>query len=434
MDLYKPLLFFIIVVNLNQKSRSEASMQRKKKVFMALFLGVSLFILFSQALSLEKKEDTFKALKLFSQVFRLIEENYVTEVNPKDLIFGAIDGMLSSLDPHSSLLKPEEFKELEIETKGSFTGIGIEITIKDDILTVVAPIEDTPAWKAGLKPGDRILKIEDKSTKGMKITEAVKLLRGPKGSSVKLTILRNDKDIKELTIVRDVIPIRSIKAKLLEPGYGYVRISQFQEKTPNELVDALKKLETESPLKGLILDLRNNPGGLLSSAVEVSDEFLENGTIVSIKGKNKENQMVFKANPNPPDRKHKYPLVILINHGSASASEIVTGALKDHKRALVLGEKSFGKGSVQTVIPIEDNYAVRLTTALYYTPSGITINKQGIQPDIELPTVELAKKNGQIHPTDNETFRRFPSPEEDFQVHMALNILKNVKALSQLNY
>ncbi len=409
-------------------------MERKKKLFLALFLSFSLFILFSQALSLEKKEDTFKALKLFSQVFRLIEENYVTEVNPKNLIFGAIDGMLSSLDPHSSLLKPEEFKELEIETKGSFTGIGIEITIKDDILTVVAPIEDTPAWKAGLKPGDRILKIDDKSTKGMKITEAVKLLRGPKGSSVKLTILRNDKDLKEITIIRDVIPIKSVKAKLLEPGYGYIRISQFQEKTPAELVEALKKLETETPLKGLIIDLRNNPGGLLSSAVEVSDEFLENGTIVSIKGKNKDNQMVFRATPNPSDRKHKYPLVILINHGSASASEIVTGALKDHKRALVLGEKSFGKGSVQTVIPIEDNYAVRLTTALYYTPSGVTINKQGIQPDLDLPAMEIPKKNGTIHSKEDETLKRFLSIEEDFQVQMALNILKNIKALSQLKY
>ncbi|MEZ0343823.1 MAG: S41 family peptidase [Caldimicrobium sp.] len=411
-------------------------MQRHKKFILPILLSAFLFILFSQALSLEKKEDTFKALKLFSQIFRLIEENYVTEVNPKELIFGAIEGMLSSLDPYSSLLKPDEFKELEIETKGSFTGIGIEITIKDDILTVVAPIEDTPAWKAGLKPGDRILKIDDKSTKGMKITEAVKLLRGPKGTSVKLTILRNEKDVFEVTIIRDVIPIRSVKAKIIEPGYGYVRISQFQEKTIDELVEALKKLEKETQLKGIVLDLRNNPGGLLSSAVEISDEFLENGTIVSIKGRSSSNQMEFKATSNPQDRKHKYPIVVLINHGTASAAEIVTGALKDNKRAVVVGEKSFGKGSVQTVIPIEDNYAVRLTTAYYYTPNGININKQGIKPDIEIPQVELAKKESPHEkiPMDNKTFSHFPSPEEDFQVKMALNILKNISVISQLKY
>ncbi|MFN4131809.1 MAG: S41 family peptidase [Caldimicrobium sp.] len=415
---------------------------RKTKRFVIAFIFI-FFIIFlvSQAISIEKKDETFKALRIFSQVFRLIEENYVSEVNPKDLIFGAIDGMLSSLDPHSSLMKPDEFKELEIETKGSFTGIGIEITIKDDILTVVAPIEDTPAWKAGIKPGDRILKIDDKSTKGMKINEAVKLLRGPKGTAVKLTILRNDKDIKEITLIRDVIPIRSVKAKLLEPGYGYIRISQFQEKTLQELVQSLKELEKGGELKGLILDLRNNPGGLLSSAVEVSDEFLENGTIVSIKGKNKSNQMEFKAEPNPKDRKHKYPIVILINHGTASAAEIVTGALKDHKRALVIGEKSFGKGSVQTVIPIEDNYAVRLTTALYYTPSGVSINKQGIKPDIEIPQKELSlKKVKEEKEVDeesgNQTIKSIFSLDldKDLQVQMALTILKNLEIISQLKY
>lgn len=411
-----------------------------KKFLVFIFFGSFILFLFSQALSIEKREDTYKALRLFSQVFRLIEENYVTDVNPKDLIFGAIDGMLSSLDPHSSLMKPEEFKELEIETKGSFTGIGIEITIKDDILTVVAPIEDTPAWRAGIKPGDRILKIDDKSTKGMKINEAVRLLRGPKGTSVKLTILRNDKDLLEITLIRDVIPIKSVKFKMLEPGYGYVRISQFQEKTSSELVQALKELEKNGELKGLILDLRNNPGGLLSSAVEVSDEFLENGTIVSIKGKNKDNQMEFKAEPNPKDRKHKYPVVILVNHGSASAAEIVTGALKDHKRALVLGEKTFGKGSVQTVIPIEDNYAVRLTTALYYTPNGISINNQGIIPDIEISQRDIAFKNSKgIKDEDfgNQTLKSLSfleSLDKDFQVQMALTILKNLNTISQLRY
>jgi len=399
------------------------------------FISVLVLFAFSSAISQEKKDETYKALRLFSQVYRLIEENYVKEVNPKDLVLGAIQGMLSSLDPHSSLMKPDEFKELEVETKGSFTGIGIEITIKDDVITVVAPIEDTPAWKAGLKPGDKILKIDEKSTKGMKITDAVKLLRGPKGTPVKLTILRGDRDIFEVTIIRDVIPIVSVRSKMLEPGYAYVRISQFQEKTAEELVSALQKLESEGQIKGLILDLRNNPGGLLNSAVEVSDEFLEEGLIVSIKGRTKSNQMEFRAKPNPPNRKHKYPIAILINHGTASAAEIVTGALKDNKRAVVIGEKSFGKGSVQTVIPIEDNYAVRLTTALYYTPSGQSIHNIGITPDFVIPSAEISRTKAKTSNQTEETFhQRFPSPEEDLQVKVALEILKNIQVISQLKY
>ncbi|KUK18812.1 MAG: Carboxyl-terminal protease, partial [Thermodesulfobacterium commune] len=343
----------------------------KNKKLLYPLVGVILLVIiaFSNGFSKEKNDEIYKYLKLFSQVLKLIEDNYVTEVSPKDLIYGAINGMLNSLDPYSSLMKPEEFKELEIETKGIFTGIGIEITIKDDIITVVAPIEDTPAWKAGIKPGDKILKIEDKPTKGMSLIEAVKLLRGPKGTKVKITILRNDKDIKEITLVRDVIPIKSVKVKVLEPGYAYVRITKFQEKTHQELIDVLEELEKKE-LKGIVLDLRYNPGGLLSSAIDVADEFLEKGVIVSIKGKSKDSGMVFEAKPNPSNRKHHYPIVILINHGTASASEIVTGALKDHKRALVLGQKSFGKGRVQTVIPLDDGYAVKLTTAFYYTPSG----------------------------------------------------------------
>ncbi len=410
-------------------------MKFRKRVYFFYFIlfCISLFI-FSNGFSKEKKEDTYRALKLFSQVFRLIEENYVTEINPKDLIYGAIQGMLSSLDPHSSLLKPEEYKELEIETKGTFTGIGIEITIKDDVLTVVAPIEDTPAWKAGIKPGDKILKIDGKSTKGMSILEAVRLLRGPKGTKVTITILRNEKDIKEITLIRDVIPIKSVKKQVLEPGYAYIRISSFQEKTPEELVETLRSLEKEHTIKGLILDLRNNPGGLLSSAVEVADEFLENGLIVSIRGKSKDTQMKFEAKPNPPERKHLYPIVVLINHGSASASEIVAGALKDNQRALILGQKSFGKGSVQTVIPIEEGYAVRLTTAYYYTPSGISINKIGITPDIEIPEIEVGKKNDKEGKIENVTsIKRIPV-EEDFQVQMALSILKNIKEIVNLKY
>ncbi len=410
-------------------------MHKFNRKFIFSFIILLVLFAFSSAISQEKKDETYKALRLFSQIYRLVEENYVKEVNPKDLILGAIEGMLSSLDPHSSLMKPEEFKELEVETKGSFTGIGIEITIKDDVITVVAPIEDTPAWKAGLKPGDKILKIDEKSTKGMKITDAVKLLRGPKGTPVKLTILRGDRDIFEVTIIRDVIPIVSVRSKSLEPGYAYVRISQFQEKTAEELVSALQKLESEGQIKGLILDLRNNPGGLLNSAVEVSDEFLEEGLIVSIKGRTKSNQMEFRAKPNPPNRKHKYPIAILINHGTASAAEIVTGALKDNKRAVVIGEKSFGKGSVQTVIPIEDNYAVRLTTALYYTPSGQSIHNIGINPDFVIPSAEISRtKTKNSNQTEEAFHHRFPSPVEDLQVKIALEILKNIQSIAQLKY
>jgi carboxyl-terminal processing protease len=408
----------------------------KNKKLLYPLVGVILLVIiaFSNGFSKEKNDEIYKYLKLFSQVLKLIEDNYVTEVSPKDLIYGAINGMLNSLDPYSSLMKPEEFKELEIETKGTFTGIGIEITIKDDIITVVAPIEDTPAWKAGIKPGDKILKIEDKPTKGMSLIEAVKLLRGPKGTKVKITILRNDKDIKEITLVRDVIPIKSVKVKVLEPGYAYVRITNFQEKTHQELIDVLEELEKKE-LKGIVLDLRYNPGGLLSSAIDVADEFLEKGVIVSIKGKSKDSGMVFEAKPNPSNRKHHYPIVILINHGTASASEIVTGALKDHKRALVLGQKSFGKGRVQTVIPLDDGYAVKLTTAFYYTPSGVCIDKIGISPNIEIPAmVEATTKEKSKDKDEEDLLKPWTSPEEDFQVKMALSILKNLKEISKLKF
>lgn len=402
----------------------------KKVIGFILSLILIFFIIFkfNNCFSKEKNNEIYKYLKMFSQVLSLIEDNYVTDISPKKLIYGAINGMLNSLDPYSCLMTPEEYKELEIETKGSFTGIGIEITMKDGILTVVAPIEDTPAWKAGIKPGDKILKINDKPTKGMSLLEAVKLLRGPKGTKVTITILRNDKDIKVITLTRDVIPIKSVKYKILEPGYAYVRITSFQEKTPEELEKALEKLESKEKIKGIVLDLRYNPGGLLSSAIDVADEFLDKGLIVSIKGKNKNSQMEFRAKPNPPNEKHHYPIVILINHGTASASEIVTGALKDNHRALVLGQKSFGKGRVQTVIPLEDGYAVKLTTAFYYTPNGVCIDKVGIKPDIEIPEMALKIKSHE------DVIMRTTDPEKDFQVKMALSILKNIKEISKIEY
>jgi carboxyl-terminal processing protease len=407
--------------------------QLRTKIFL---LCISFLILLTNPLfaktGTQNKDDIYKYLKLFSQVLRLIQTSYVKDVKSKDLIYGAIQGMLNTLDPYSTLLKPDEYKELEIETKGSFTGIGIVITIKDDILTVVAPIEDTPAWRAGIKAGDKILKIDGKSTKGMSLLEAVKLLRGPKGTKVTITILRNDKDIKNITLVRDVIPIVSVKSKFIKPAYGYIRITSFQENTPRELVEKLKKLEKEHQIKGLIIDLRNNPGGLLSSAIDVADEFLEKGIIVSVKGKKEKNKMIFRAHPNPAGRKHHYPIVILINHGTASASEIVTGALKDNYRAVVIGQKSFGKGCVQTVIPLQDGYAVKLTTAYYYTPSGKCIDKIGIKPDIEVPEVSLSKNKKKEK--KEKVFGMLPPLENDIQIKIALSILKNIKDISKLNY
>ncbi len=345
------------------------------------------------------KKDIYTQLRLFSQVLDLVQRSYVKEVDPQELIYGAIQGMLSNLDPHSSFLKPDDYKELQIETKGSFTGIGIEITIRDGILTVVAPIEGTPAWKAGLKPGDKIIKINGKPTKGMSLIEAVKLLRGPKGTKVTISILREGwQELKEITLVRDVIPIKSVRYFTIEPGYGYVRITNFQEKTPRELVSALEHLEKENtPLKGLIIDLRNNPGGLLSAAVRVADEFIDEGLIVYTEGRLKQQNMRFEATPNR--RKHPYPLVVLVNEGSASASEIVAGALQDHHRALIVGMPTFGKGSVQTIIPLPDGSAVRLTTAQYYTPSGRSIQAKGIEPDVEVPFIdpECLKKTNKRH-------------------------------------
>ncbi len=376
-------------------------MKQKKLLlpFIVLALGVFLLgtLLGRNLLSAPTKDqqDIYQQLRLFSQVLDLVQRSYVKEVDPQELIYGAIQGMLSNLDPHSSFLKPDDYKELQIETKGSFTGIGIEITIRDGILTVVAPIEGTPAWKAGLKPGDKIIKINGKPTKGMSLIEAVKLLRGPKGTKVTISILREGwHELKEITLVRDVIPIISVRSFTIEPGYGYVRISNFQEKTPKELVKALDKLEKENkPLKGLIIDLRNNPGGLLNAAVRIADEFIDEGLIVYTKGRIKQQNMRFEATPNR--RKHPYPIIVLVNEGSASASEIVAGALQDHHRALIVGMPTFGKGSVQTIIPLPDGSAVRLTTAQYFTPSGRSIQAKGIEPDVKVPFLdpECLKKN-----------------------------------------
>lgn len=323
-------------------------------------------------------------LKVFSQALALIEEQYAEPKTTKDLVYGAIQGAMGTLDPHSSFMTPEEFRELQIETKGKFSGIGIEISLKDRILTVVSPIEGTPAYQAGLKSGDQIVKINGTPTKNATLLEAVKMIRGPKGSKVTLTINREGFQApKDFVITREIIPIRSVKARILDDGIGYIRVTNFQDQTDHDLRAYIKKMKQRlTPFKGLILDLRNDPGGLLEQAVRVSDEFLKSGLIVYTEGRSRNQNMRFFARPGQEDKAASVPMVVLINEGSASASEIVAGALKDQKRALIVGTKSFGKGSVQTIIPLDDGSALRLTTALYFTPSGVTINEKGIQPDV----------------------------------------------------
>ncbi len=358
-------------------------------------------------------QDTYKNLETFSNVLSLIQKNYVEEVDSEEVIDGAIKGMLTTLDPHSSFMKPDDFKELQIETKGSFSGIGIEITIKDNMLTVVSPIEGTPADKEGLKANDKIIKIEGELTKDLTLVEAVKKLRGPKGTKVTISIHREGwHELKDITIVRNVIPLISVKSKILEPGYGYIRINNFQNKTTTDFKKNLKKLEEDGELKGLIFDLRNNPGGLLDQAVQISDIFLDSGMIVSTRGRLKEQNMEFKAHSG--SRNYSFPLIVMVNEGSASASEIVAGALQDHKRAIILGAQTFGKGSVQTVVPMPDGSGLRLTTARYYTPSGRSIQATGITPDIMVETKFFDKKDESKEENNKPHFLR----ESDLKHHI----------------
>jgi carboxyl-terminal processing protease len=327
---------------------------------------------------------TFEELKLFSDVIYIIQKDYVEETKSKDLIYGAIKGMLETLDPHSGFMPPNMFKDMQDETKGRFEGIGIGITIKDGVLTVEgSPIEDTPAFKAGIQSGDQILKIEGEPTKNLSLLDAVKRIRGPKGTKVTITIMREGfTKPQDFTLVRDVIPVRSVRFELLEKNYGYIRVSQFQEKTDTEFEKAMKALEEESKgsLKGLVLDLRNNPGGLLDQAVKVADHFVGSGIIVSLNGRREEQRQKWVARPEPTTT--RYPLVVLVNNGSASGAEIVAGAIQDHGRGILIGTQTFGKGSVQTIIPLKDGSGLRLTTARYFTPNGRSIQAKGIVPDI----------------------------------------------------
>jgi len=346
----------------------------------------------------QSRSDTYEDLKAFTQALELVKRNYVENPNSKELIEGAIRGMIAGLDPHSSYMAERAFKEMSLDIKGEFTGVGIQIGIKNAMLTIIAPIEDTPGDRAGLLAGDKIIKINDEWTRDMAIDQAVDKMRGPKGTQVRLLIQREGWDKpKEFKITRDTIKVQSVKSKMLDPGIGYVKIIQFQGQTTEELEKALKGLEAKG-MKKLVLDMRNNPGGILDASVDVSGKFLpKDSLVVYLQGRQKTDRKDYLTASSEPPR--NYPIVVLVNTGSASASEIVAGALQDSKRAVIVGTQTFGKGSVQTVFPIENGGGIRLTTAKYYTPSGRSIQNVGITPDIEvkLPTVKEPKDGESVH-------------------------------------
>jgi carboxyl-terminal processing protease len=400
--------------------------------------------------------DEYESLETFTNILAIVKKNFVDEADTKDLVEGAINGMLSSLDPHSAYLTPDLYKELQMETQGRFGGLGIEITIRNGILTVVSPIEDTPADKAGIKAGDQILKIEDEFTKDMTLVQAVKKMRGAKGTKLTITVKREGvSEFLTFILVRDTIRVQSVRSRTLEEGYGYIRVAQFQERTDRDLQRALEKLSSEKGgMKGLVLDLRNNPGGLLTQAVRVSDLFLESGLIVYTDGRLENQKQKYFARKESSWM--QFPMVVLVNGGSASAAEIVAGALQDHKRAIILGTKTFGKGSVQTILPLDDHSALRLTTARYFTPKGRSIQATGIVPDIVMDSVPLQdakldeKKRpslreenlpGHLQNQQNQQDREKPAPEKekeeegidnDAQLKRALELLKGWDVFKQL--
>ena len=425
-----------------------------QKYFSSLLFGVILGVSLSLGSQIVADESPgndvlpLKELRIFADIFGRIKSDYVEPVADDELLEYAIRGMLSGLDPHSTYLDDEEYKQLQEGTTGQFGGLGIEVGMEDGFVKVISPIDDTPAQKAGLQAGDLIIRLDDKSVKGMTLNDAVKVMRGKPGTPIDLTVIREgvDKPL-EFTIVRAVIKVASVKSRLLEPGFIYVRLSHFQSRTAEDMFNAISKLKKEAggSLKGMVLDLRNNPGGILNGAVAVSDAFLQEGLIVYTDGRIKDSKLKFTATPD--DILEGAPIVVLVNNGSASASEIVAGALQDQRRAIIMGERSFGKGSVQTVIPVSRTTAVKLTTARYYTPSGRSIQAEGIKPDIVLDRISVreAQQTGVEplkevdltgHLSNGEEDRKPEQPlqdaqqkplaTKDYQLYEALNMLKGL--------
>ena len=436
-----------------------------RKTVIKFSLGVFILSVFLIVASLaisemekKKKNELYRDVALFSDSLAIIQNDYVDEVSTKDLIYGALKGMVSSLDPHSQFMDPDTYNELKVDTEGKFGGLGIEITIKDGLLTVLTPIEDTPAWKAGIKPGDRIVKINDELTRDITLTDAVKKLRGEPGSTVNITILREkERKLLDVKLTRDIIKIKDIKeARILEEGIGYIRLVEFREDTPRDMDTVLEDLKKKAA-KGIILDLRNNPGGLLDIAVNVTEKFVEKGKlVVSTKGRKQNQNMEFIARKDGPYL--DIPLVILVNEGSASGSEIVAGCLQDYKRAIIVGTQTFGKGSVQTVIPLSDGSALKLTTSRYFTPLGRAIHGKGITPDIvveqpetEAGPKEVPKENPQdiFERLENKQPEEKKGPQEDkgqqegkkqdkdykddFQLVRAVDVLKALSIYKDFN-
>lgn len=407
----------------------------------------------------EKREDLYNQIELFSYALTTVQSEYVEEKEAQDIIYGALKGMLGSLDPHSQFLNPEDYDELKTETQGKFGGLGIEITLRDSVLTVVTPIEDTPAWEAGLKAGDKIVKIEDDLTRDITLNEAVKKLRGDPGTDVTITILRESENlIKEVTITRAIIKIQDVKdVHVIDDGIGYIRLVEFREDSFKEFHKAIEQLK-EDGAEAVILDLRNNPGGLLNVAIKITEEFVPEGeTIVSTKGRHP-SQDSHTLSRNKALLVEGWPIVVLINEGSASGSEILAGALKDHKRAVILGSKSFGKGSVQSVIPMPDGSGLRLTTAKYFTPSGVSIHGVGIEPDIEVKRIykeieedkKVEKEKGEKvdkifdnveekeeDPVETERLRKIKRRDErmlnDNQIQSAISVIKGIRVYERLS-
>ncbi len=423
------------------------------KTLPVLLVGAVLGILLSVGGTVLAEKESSKSslpledLKAFSEVFGQIKASYVEDVSDHDLLESAIKGMLTGLDPHSTYLDKKAFKDLREGTRGEFGGLGIEVGMEDGFVKVITPIDDTPAFKAGVEAGDLVIRLDEKPVKGMTLSDAVKIMRGKPGTDILLTIIREGepKPLK-LTITRAVIKVVSVKNRILEPGYGYVRIASFQTRTGanlHEAISELKKQSENSELKGLVLDLRNNPGGLLNAAVSVSDSFLDSGLIVYTEGRIEHSKMNFKAGPD--DMLKGAPIVVLINGGSASASEIVAGALQDHKRAVIMGQQSFGKGSVQTILENNKGGAIKLTTARYFTPSGRSIQAEGITPDITLSAVKLQQLDDEfvaikekdlskhLVNTDDSEEEKVGKVEKpvgnDYPLHEALNLLKGINIL-----